>query len=249
MKKILKKLSSLVFALMIVFTTSTSISDASSNLAKMDVDSLRKRISNKSIYRLVGESTLYDKETGAEINPKTGEVKNLKDFKRLAGEPYYIKKVKKGEKNKFKEFKPGDYKNLTYKATVTSYEKKNSKKGWTISIGIKVQSVKKPSIAKTYSINISYDKSENVYYVSGSITKTKIKAVGKTQKALVTLGFTPKNQWGIATKNASSASLSAGMFDISANTNGTVTLSAGSGGGSITVGKSTTKQAFCIPIK
>ena len=129
MKKILKKLSSLVFALMIVFTTSISISDASGNLAKMDADSLRKRITNKSIYRLAGESTLYDKETGAEINPKTGEVVNLKDFQRLAGEPYYIKKVKKVKKISSRNLNRVIIKTLHIKRLLLVMKRKTVKKG------------------------------------------------------------------------------------------------------------------------
>lgn len=244
MKKFSKKICVLTLALLIVFTSSFSVSNASSNLAQMSPEALRKKIINKTIYRLAGEPTLYDKETGAEFNPSTGKILNIKDFQRLPGGPTFIKK-----KGKFKEFNPSDYKNLTYTATVTNYKKTKSKKGWTVSMGIKVQAKNKPKLYKTYSINISYDKSEDSYYVSGTITKTKIRAAGKKQKALVTLGVTPKNQFGITGKS-NTAGLSAGMFDISASTNGTITLSSSvNGGAAITVGKSKTTQTFCIPIK
>lgn len=249
MNKILKKLCAIIMSFLVVFTSSFSTVMASGNRAKMDVDSLRKAITSKRIYRLVGEPTLYDKETGAEINPTNGTIVNLKDFQKLPGEAYYIKKTKKGDKTKYKEFKPSDYKNLTYKATITSTKKTTNKKGWTVSIGIKIQAKNKSNLSKTYSINISYDKSEQAYYLSGSITKTKVKAAGTKQKALLAIGFTPKNQFGIV-ESSKSASLSAGMFSISAYTKGTITLSAGvKGGAGVTVGKNKTKEAFCIPIK
>lgn len=249
MKIILKKLSAFILSFLLIFTGSFSISNANNNLAKMDVESLRKKISNKTIYRLAGEPTLYDKETGVEFNPSTGKIINLNKFHKLPGEPYYVRKPEKGNKTKYKEFKPSDYNNLKYTATVTSYKKTNNKEGWTVSLGIKVQAKNKRSLYKEYSLRISYVKSEEAFYVSGAITKTKIKAAGKKQKRLVTLGFTPKNKFGIE-KESRTAGLSAGLFGISANSDGTITLSAASNaGGAVTVGKSKTKEVFCIPIK